>query len=102
MTCRVVFSMKKKKKRNLVVSSGFDLKLLIHNLISQELIKTIDLNEEISNKLSSQKLRCPPYIYSMELIGQSLFLSTETGHILRIGLKHNFEVFLTFPLLILT
>jgi len=50
-------------------------------------MKDIDLNEEIQKSVEG-KLRCPPFIYSMELIGKSLFLSTETGHIIRLSLPN--------------
>ena len=61
--------------------------LFVHNIGTKRLMKDIDLNEEIQKSVEG-KLRCPPFIYSMELIGKSLFLSTETGHIIRLSLPN--------------
>jgi len=65
------------------------MNLIIHTIKTGKMSKSIDLNTEISNILG-QKLRCPPFIYTLENIGSNIFAGTETGHLLRLGLKKNF------------
>ncbi len=108
MTSRIIFTKQKKKKRQMgtlnstlrkliitliVISSGFDAQLYIHNVKTQKLLKKTDLNLIFVEHLKEEdKLRCPPYIYSMCNIGNSLFLTTETGHIARFNIKQGCKV----------
>ena len=69
----------------LCVTGGFDCRLVHWRIGSEEIVREIDL-QELFNK-HEVKATTMPFIYSIYLHKTTLFVTTETGHVIAFPAK---------------
>lgn len=75
----------KTEKEHLCLTGGFDSKLIHWNVDDGKIIREIDLQEVM--KRYDIKLNTPPFIYCIHCSKNTIYVSTESGHVLAFPFK---------------